>query len=79
VSASFDVAGVPGRAGPDGAGGARYLGPDADSWPGFFRARVADDGWSLWSVPPDSGVATINRGFRPNETRWHRRRDAPLP
>jgi len=47
--------------------------------PGFFRARVADDGWSLWSVPPDSGVATINRGFRPNETRWHRRRDAPLP
>jgi hypothetical protein len=58
---------------------ARYLGADADSWPAFLRSRVADAGWSLWSVPPDSGVATINPGFRPSETRWHRRPDAPLP
>ena len=56
-----------------------YLGPDADSWPGFFRARIADAGWSLWSVPPDSGVATINPGFRPSETRWHRVPTRPSP
>jgi hypothetical protein len=57
---------------------ARYLGADADAWPPFFRTRVADPAWSLWSVPPDSGVATVNPGFRPRETRWHRREDAPL-
>jgi len=57
----------------------RYLGPDAESWPAFFRAASPTRGWSLWWVPPETGVATINPGFRPSETRWHRRRDAPLP
>lgn len=58
---------------------ARYLGPDADAWPQFLRARVTDEAWSLWSVPPDTGVATVNPGFRPDEIRWRRRADAPLP
>ena len=58
---------------------ARYLGPDADAWPAFFRTRVTDPGWSLWSVPPESGVVTMNPGFRPTEVRWRRRRDSPLP
>jgi hypothetical protein len=58
---------------------ARYLGPDPDSWPGFFRDRTTDPTWTLWSVPPDTGVATISPGFRPQETRWHHRTNAPLP
>ena len=48
----------------------RYLGPDPDSWPSFFRTRVGDPGWTLWTVRPDSGVATANPDFRPAEHRW---------
>lgn len=57
----------------------RYLGSDPDSWPAFFRTRAQDTSWTLWTVRPDSGVATANPGFRPTEHRWARRRDAPVP
>jgi hypothetical protein len=56
----------------------RYLGPDPAAWPPFFRDRAGSDAWLLWSVPPDSGVATVNPGFRPEETRWLTRTDAPM-
>lgn len=56
----------------------RYLGTDVSTWPDFFQSRVADAAWTLWSVAPDSGVATANPGFRPVEVRWTQRADAPL-
>jgi Pyridoxamine 5'-phosphate oxidase len=52
----------------------RYLG--AGAWPEFFRTRVHDTDWTLWTVTPDSGVVT-GSGFRPTEHRWHRREEAP--
>jgi hypothetical protein len=55
----------------------RYLGPDADSWPAFFRTRVHDGSWSLWTTRPDSGVVTANPGFRATEYRWAHLHDAP--
>jgi len=56
----------------------RYLGPDLATWPDFFQTRVGSTDWTLWSVAPDSGVATINPDFRPIEVRWNIRADAPL-
>lgn len=55
----------------------RYLGPDPDSWPAFFRTRAHDASWTLWSTRPESGVVTVDPGFRPTEHRWHRPQDAP--
>ena len=56
----------------------RYLGGDADRWPDFFRERVIDDTWTLWSVSPDRGVATLYPGFREESTRWVRFADSPF-
>lgn len=55
----------------------RYLGPGSGTWPAFFRDRAESDAWLLWSVSPDTGVASVNPGFRPEETRWHARAGAP--
>lgn len=57
----------------------RYLGTEPESWPPFFQARQHDTEWALWSVRPDTGVATTNPHFRPTEYRWSRRQDAPAP
>ena len=57
----------------------RYLGADPDSWPPFFRTRVQDVSWTLWTVRPETGVATTNPGFRPTELRWSQPHDAPPP
>ena len=48
----------------------RYLGRDVEVWPDFFRSRVNDDSWSLWSVSPERGVATMYPDFREESTRW---------
>jgi hypothetical protein len=49
----------------------RYLGTDLDQWPPFFRTRVGQtDGWALWSVAPDSGMAVTSPGFYEEVYRW---------
>ena len=56
----------------------RYLGHDVNRWPDFFRKRVDDDTWTLWSVSPNSGTATMNPDFREQSTRWDRFVDSPF-
>jgi Pyridoxamine 5'-phosphate oxidase len=42
----------------------RYLGRDIGTWPKFFQSRIHQaDGWLLWSVYPDSGLAVTSPGF----------------
>jgi len=48
----------------------RYLGRYVTGWPDFFRERVNDDTWTLWSMSPDSGTATMYPDFREQSTRW---------
>lgn len=55
----------------------RYLGDG--EWPEFFRTRVSDPDWILWTVRPASGVVTDNPGFRAVEQRWSTAADAPPP
>jgi hypothetical protein len=56
----------------------RYLGRDVSVWPDFFRERVTDDTWTLWSVSPIQGTATINPNFREQSTRWACFADSPF-
>jgi len=49
----------------------RYLGRDVNAWPDFFRARLNDNSWTLWSVSPECGVATLYPDFREESTRWN--------
>jgi hypothetical protein len=57
----------------------RYLGPDVDQWPEFFRSRAEDgDRWVLWSVRPDSGLVVTSPGYAAEELRWSRPEDCPL-
>lgn len=56
----------------------RYLGRDVSTWPDFFRARVNDDSWILWSVSPRRGVATMYPDFREESTRWDCFADSPF-
>jgi hypothetical protein len=57
----------------------RYLGSDIDTWPPFFRARIDQtDGWVLWSVHPDTGLAVTSPGFAESAYRWNRVEDAPF-
>ncbi len=56
----------------------RYLGCDVGAWPDFFRSRVNDDSWSLWSVPPERGVATMYPDFREESTRWDYFAESPF-
>lgn len=57
---------------------ARYLGAELAIWPDFFRSRAKDPGWTLWSVSPDSGMATTLPNFRGDEVRWASPEDSPL-
>lgn len=56
----------------------RYLGQDQQSWPGFFRDRLAAAQWVLWSAWPDSGLAITSPGYLAEEVRWSTRDDSPL-
>jgi hypothetical protein len=57
----------------------RYLGADVEEWPPFFRSRVDQtDGWVLWSVHPDTGLAVTFPGFEERSYRWDRNGDAPF-
>jgi hypothetical protein len=40
--------------------------------------RVTDDTWTLWSVSPIQGTATINPNFREQSTRWACFADSPF-
>jgi hypothetical protein len=56
----------------------RYLGPDIDSWPPFFHQRAHRvDGWVLWSVSPDTGLAVTSPRFAEENYRWDQIADAP--
>ncbi len=57
---------------------ARYLGRDVGAWPDFFRERVDDPTWILWSVPPVQGVATMYPNFREQSIRWDCFADSPF-
>lgn len=57
---------------------ARYLGEDQVAWPDFFRTRARDPGWTLWSVTPDSGLASALPGFRGEDVRWTSAEDSPF-
>lgn len=56
----------------------RYLGEDEKFWPDFFRRRLSDNRWVLWSVWPDSGLCASTPDFRGEEHRWQTRADSPL-
>lgn len=56
----------------------RYLGDDLASWPSFFRDRLRDPAWSLWTVRPVTGLAACFPGFEGHEVRWERDEDSPL-
>jgi hypothetical protein len=57
----------------------RYLGAEMDFWPTFFRARLNDPDFSLWTVTPTSGLAVTSPDFEPLELRWNHPEDSPLP
>lgn len=57
----------------------RYLGPDLDLWPDFFRLRVDDSHFALWTVAPMSGLAVAFPNFDVNEARWNTPKNSPLP
>ena len=56
----------------------RYLGRSDSEWPDFFRERVDDPTWTLWSVSPVRGVATMYPDFREQSTRWDCFADGPF-
>jgi len=57
----------------------RYLGRDIGTWPQFFQSRIHQaNGWLLWSVYPDSGLAVASPGFDEQTCRWARAGDAPF-
>ncbi len=57
----------------------RYLGTMVAEWPDFFRARLTDPTWALWSVTPSSGLAVTSPSFEPREVRWRHPSESPLP
>jgi hypothetical protein len=58
----------------------RYLGLTIDDWPPFFRARAGlADGWRLWSVSAESGMAVTSPSFAAEEVyRWDTPDRAPF-
>jgi hypothetical protein len=57
----------------------RYLGADVADWPSFFRARLVDPDWTLWTVTPVSGVVAAFPHFEVRELRWRHPQESPLP
>lgn len=58
----------------------RYLGLVIHDWPPLFRGtlRVAE-GWTLWSVYPESGMAVTSPEFVEQVYRWGVPEQAPFP
>jgi hypothetical protein len=57
----------------------RYLGLDVDDWPPLFQGTVgAAEGWTLWSVSPESGMAVTSPGFIEQIYRWDTPHRAPF-
>jgi hypothetical protein len=49
----------------------RYLGIAVQDWPPLFRGTVEiAEGWTLWSVSPESGMAVTSPGFVEEVYRW---------
>ena len=48
----------------------RYLGDDLNQWPGFFRERLQDEAFRLWSVHAVSGKAEEFPDFGDRVFRW---------
>jgi len=57
----------------------RYLGLVIDDWPPFFVARTGlVDGWTLWSISPESGMAVTSPSFAEEVYRWSTPDSAPF-
>jgi pyridoxamine 5'-phosphate oxidase-like protein len=57
----------------------RYLGLALDDWPQFFRERLGStDGWALWSVSAETGMAVTSPAFAEEVYRWNAPGDAPF-
>jgi hypothetical protein len=49
----------------------RYLGLAVHDWPPLFRGTIeVAEGWTLWSVSPESGMAVTSPGFVEEVYRW---------
>ncbi len=48
----------------------RYLGDDVLVWPDFFRQRLHDQAFVVWSVLAERGVAVSFPQFQTEEFRW---------
>jgi hypothetical protein len=57
----------------------RYLGTGVEGWPEFFRDRLVDPDWGLWTVTPTSGLVVTSPDFDPREVRWEHPTHSPLP
>lgn len=57
----------------------RYLGSAVGDWPPLFRGTVGvTQGWTLWSVSPESGIAVTSPGFVEEVYRWDTPNQAPF-
>jgi hypothetical protein len=57
----------------------RYLGPAVEDWPPLFRGTVGvAQGWTLWSVSHESGMAVTSPGFAEEVYRWDTPDQAPF-
>jgi hypothetical protein len=57
----------------------RYLGPGVSDWPPLFRGTVGvAQGWTLWSVCPQSGMAVTSPDFVEEVYRWNTPDQAPF-
>jgi hypothetical protein len=57
----------------------RYLGQAIADWPQFFVGRTGlVDGWTLWSISPESGMAVTSPSFEEEVYRWTTRDRAPF-
>lgn len=57
----------------------RYLGAEQEGWPEFFRRRLEDQSFALWTVTPTSGLAVAFPNFDVTESRWDSPEQSPLP
>lgn len=57
----------------------RYLGLVIHDWPPLFRGTLGvADGWTLWSVSPESGMAVTSPAFVEQVYRWAVPEQAPF-
>jgi hypothetical protein len=57
----------------------RYLGVAVHDWPPLFRGTIGvAEGWTLWSVSPESGMAVTSPGFVEEVYRWDTPDHAPF-